>query len=101
MKFAHLAEKSGNGSISNLSTKAGAGPGTPGLEPWYAAPGWNGGAPGWNGAAPAGDGDDDDAPKPKLDGNGGSTDTYRWVQTLEDLTVSVPVPEGACAGLAA
>ena len=52
-------------------------------------------------AAGDGDGDDDDAPKPKLDGNGGSTDTYRWVQTLEDLTVSVPVPEGACAGPAA
>lgn len=37
----------------------------------------------------------DDAPKPKLVGNGGTTDNYRWVQTLGDLTVSVPVPEGA------
>ena len=37
----------------------------------------------------------DDAAKPKLVGNGGATDNYRWVQTLGDLTVSVPVPEGA------
>ena len=27
-------------------------------------------------------------------GNGGSTDTYSWVQTLGDLNVTIPVPAG-------
>ncbi len=26
-------------------------------------------------------------------GNGGQTDTYRWTQTLEELTVYVPMPD--------
>lgn len=28
------------------------------------------------------------------EGNGGQTDKYRWVQTLADVNVSIPVPEG-------
>ena len=46
-------------------------------------------------AAPA-DGDDskDDAPRPKLPGNGGRTEKYSWTQTLQEVSVSVPVPAG-------
>jgi hypothetical protein len=29
--------------------------------------------------------------------NGGTTDTYRWTQTLSDLNVFIPVPEGTRA----
>jgi hypothetical protein len=46
-------------------------------------------------ASPA-DGDDskDDAPRPKLPGNGGRTEKYSWTQTLQEVSVSVPVPAG-------
>jgi len=27
-------------------------------------------------------------------GNGGSTDTYYWTQTLQDLTIYIPIPDG-------
>ena len=55
-------------------------------------------APASGGAAastPA-DGDDskDDAPRPKLPGNGGRTEKYSWTQTLQEVSVSVPVPAG-------
>ncbi len=47
------------------------------------------------GSAPA-DGDDskDDAPRPKLPGNGGRTEKYTWTQTLQEVSVSIPVPAG-------
>jgi hypothetical protein len=45
-------------------------------------------------AASSEEADGDSGGSKKLHGNGGSTDNYRWVQTLGDLTVSVPVPSG-------
>jgi len=42
-----------------------------------------------------GDGDDsDDDSAPPLVGNGGRTDKYVWVQTLDTVTVDVPVMDG-------
>ncbi|CAM9937541.1 unnamed protein product, partial [Laminaria digitata] len=38
------------------------------------------------------DGDDDDTPPPI--GNGGRTEKYEWTQTLQELSVVVPIPEG-------
>jgi len=35
--------------------------------------------------------EDDDKTPPPL-GNGGKTDKYVWVQTLSDLTMTIPVP---------
>ena len=47
---------------------------------------------------PAGDEKEDDEEEedsgPKLIGNGGSNDRYRWTQTLKELNVYVPVREG-------
>jgi hypothetical protein len=46
-------------------------------------------------SAPAeGDDSKDDAPRPKLPGNGGRTEKYAWTQTLQEVSVSVPVPAG-------
>ncbi|CAM9247338.1 unnamed protein product [Choristocarpus tenellus] len=38
--------------------------------------------------------DDDDDKTPPPEGNGGQTDNYVWTQTLQELSISVPVPEG-------
>ncbi|CAM9436928.1 unnamed protein product [Ectocarpus sp. 12 AP-2014] len=45
----------------------------------------------------AGDKDDDEEEdnSPPPVGNGGSTDKYDWTQTLQELSVVVPVPEGS------
>ncbi len=42
------------------------------------------------------DGDDskDEGPRPKLPGNGGRTEKYSWTQTLQEVSVSIPVPAG-------
>ncbi|CAM9253262.1 unnamed protein product, partial [Hapterophycus canaliculatus] len=39
------------------------------------------------------DEDEDDSPPPV--GNGGRTENYEWTQTLQELSVVVPVPEGS------
>lgn len=38
--------------------------------------------------------DDKDKGEKPNSGNGGETDRYRWVQTLEEVTVYVPLPDG-------
>jgi hypothetical protein len=45
-------------------------------------------------AAADGDESKDDAPRPKLPGNGGRTERYAWTQTLQEVSVSIPVPAG-------
>ena len=45
------------------------------------------------------DGDDDDD-EPAPIGNGGSTDTYRWTQTLQEVNLFVAVPAGIRASTA-
>mmetsp|Transcript_2287 Transcript_2287/g.3073 ORF Transcript_2287/g.3073 Transcript_2287/m.3073 type:complete len:332 (+) Transcript_2287:149-1144(+) len=40
------------------------------------------------------DGDEEDNDEPPPPGNGGITDKYVWTQTLSELNVTVPVPEG-------
>jgi hypothetical protein len=53
-------------------------------------------APSSEGQAASADGDEskDDAPRAKLPGNGGRTEKYAWTQTLQEVSVSIPVPAG-------
>lgn len=42
---------------------------------------------------PEGD-DDDEEDKPALPGNGGSTDSYTWTQTLQEVIINFKIPPG-------
>ncbi|CAM9090519.1 unnamed protein product [Ascophyllum nodosum] len=64
-----------------------------GAQPKAAAATAGGGSGSSDGTGKVDEEDDDDAPPPV--GNGGKTDTYVWTQTLQELSVSVAVPEGA------
>ncbi len=45
-------------------------------------------------SASAGDESKEDEPRVKLPGNGGRTEKYTWTQTLQEVSVSIPVPAG-------
>lgn len=45
-------------------------------------------------SASAGEESKEDEPRVKLPGNGGRTEKYTWTQTLQEVSVSIPVPAG-------
>ncbi len=50
-----------------------------------------------NASSKEGDDIEEDDKSPPPEGNGGSTDLYKWTQTLSEVTVNIPVPAGTKA----